>query len=423
MPDNPDTLTYALAEELVADGLVDIVVAPDGLTQSKKGSFLVDDEAWELIRAAFDARKGVDLVFDFDHTTLGGPWVRRPDGLSVAAGWIKSLRYEKGRGIIASVEWTEKARKAIRAKTYKYPSGVYDIDKKTKRVTEIISVAATNTPATPGAEALAASTHEGVTKEIDAMPKNKAKKTLRERLMVLQEAAPEEVAAVADEVVEEVDEIALAIAELKAAMGLGEEVSAVDVVKAATEKMAAPAEGEGEGEGDTAETEALSALKVRAGLEKGATVMALSRKFDALHTERVSGEDYKAMSERVEVLEADKSASARDALVEKYIDGGKLNPHDEKQMTWARQSALDDPKGFVVLMAGASQVHPVGETITADGSGPKDERQKLIASASKEWQDSPRLRAGASEKSYVLAALSIEDMDALTEAETKTLIA
>lgn len=421
MPDNCDTITYIVSREVKADNLVDIVVAPDGLNKSPKGDFLVDELAWKSVEARFNLRDGVDLVVDFDHQTEGGPYAS-PDGRAPAAGWIKALRYEPGEGIIASVEWRDEARTLIRSKAYRYPSGVYRINRETNRVTEIVSVAMTNIPATRGIRPLAASVKPtGVKQETDIMPKNKAKKTLRERLMVMQEAMPEEVAAVADEVVEEVDEIALAIAELKAAMGLGEEVSAVDVVKAATEKMAAPAD-EGDGE-DAAESEALSALKVRAGLEKGATVLALSAKFDALHTERVSGTDYKAMSDRVDVLESDKASVERDTLVMKYVDEAKLNPHDEKQMAWARQSALDDPKGFVVLMAGASQVHPVGEAITTGGAAPKDERQKLIASAAKEWQDNPELRLGTSVQYYVLSALREKDMKDLDDAETKTLIA
>ena len=421
-----DLVAWRSNEAVTTDNLVDVVVAPDGLNESPNGDFLIDAEAWESIEVAFKKRKGVDLVFDFEHQTLGGKWARQ-DGKSPAAGWIKALRYEPGKGVVASVEWGDEARGLIRSKAYKYPSGVYRVNKETKRVAEIVSAAITNTPATRGIEPLAASERvEGVAKETDVMPKTGTKgKTLRERLQVMQEATPEDAAAIADDVVEEVDEVSVAIAELKAALGLGEDASAVDVLKAAMEKIAAPADegGEGEDAEATAESDALSALKERVGLDKTCKVQVLARKYDELHTTRVSGEDYKAMSDRVEVLESDKAEAARDVLVQSYVDDGKLNPNDEKQMAWANSAALADVEGFKLVMSNAVRVHEVGQLVTNDSTGPKSGRDKIIASAGKEWEDTPERRGGASKAFYVTAVLRETDEADLTDAETKALIA
>lgn len=421
-----EVIAWRSNEPIAADNLIDIVIAQDGLNKSPIGDFVIDAEGWGHIESKFKERDGVDMVFDFDHQSMGGKYARQ-DGRAPAAGWIKALRYEPGRGIIASVEWTDEARTLIRSKQYRYSSGVYNIDKKTRRVMEIVSVAITNTPATRGIEPLAASERpEGVAKETDVMPKTGTKnKTLRERLQVMQEATPEDAAAIADEVVEEVDEVGVAIAELKAALGLGEDVGPVDVIKAALEKIAAPADegGEGEDAEAAAESDALSALKERVGLDKGCKVQVLARKFDELHTTRVSGEDYKAMSDRVEVLEADKAEAARDVLVQSYVDDGKLNPNDEKQMAWANGAALADVEGFKLVMSNAVRVHEVGQLVTNDSTGPKSGRAKIIASAGKEWENTPQTRGGASKAFYVTAALRETDESDLTDAETKALVA
>lgn len=112
---------------------------------------LVDEQAFEMVQAAFSkqfAEPGVDMVFDFEHQSLGGSYAA-PDGLSRAAGWVKSLRAVPGEGIFADVEWTPRAREMIANKEYRYPSIVGNVRASDNRITEISSVALTNQPAAP----------------------------------------------------------------------------------------------------------------------------------------------------------------------------------------------------------------------------------------------------------------------------------
>ena len=65
-----------------------ISVLPLGLVKSQKGDFVVDEESLEAMKAQI-AKRGVDVVVDYEHQTLTGE--RAP-----AAGWVKDLFLDAG---------------------------------------------------------------------------------------------------------------------------------------------------------------------------------------------------------------------------------------------------------------------------------------------------------------------------------------
>lgn len=101
--------------------------------------YLVDEIARQLILEHF-ARRGNDLVIDYEHQTLY-------DVVAPAAGWIRDLESRED-GVWARVDWTERAAEFIRAGEYRYFSPVFDFDPVTRRVTALWNVAITNWPKT-----------------------------------------------------------------------------------------------------------------------------------------------------------------------------------------------------------------------------------------------------------------------------------
>lgn len=103
-----------------------------------EGSYLVDEESFALVQAEF-VRRGLDLVIDYEHQTLG-------DGPAPAAGWVRELVFDPAAGILARTEWTDRATGHLTAREYRYFSPVFWVDKKTGRLCGLHSVALTNTP-------------------------------------------------------------------------------------------------------------------------------------------------------------------------------------------------------------------------------------------------------------------------------------
>jgi len=143
---------------LIGTGLGDgevpqrLVVAPWGEVESTAGRFVVDDEAGRLVVEAFGAH-GTDLPIDYEHQTLGGSYAS-PRGTAPAAGWITALQTVAGEGIVATVNWTEEARKMLAAKEYRYLSPVAVVRKSDRKLVALHSVALTNKPAITRMEAI-----------------------------------------------------------------------------------------------------------------------------------------------------------------------------------------------------------------------------------------------------------------------------
>ncbi|MDI3480799.1 MAG: hypothetical protein PWQ97_454 [Tepidanaerobacteraceae bacterium] len=120
----------------------EIQILPYGWVNSRKGNFLVDEQAMKEIINNFNSRAN-DMVIDYEHQTLEG--TEAP-----AAGWIKELIDKGKEGLWAKVEWTRRAREYLKNKEYRYLSPVVIQRLSDKRIFDIHSAALTNTPAIDG---------------------------------------------------------------------------------------------------------------------------------------------------------------------------------------------------------------------------------------------------------------------------------
>lgn len=116
----------------------------DGKEQPVKcTTWRLDEEIAAQIIATFE-EIGLDLVIDYNHQTL---YTEKNGQPAPAAGWITALEYEAGRGLWATVNWTEDGREVIAKREYRYISPVFPFDPDTGDALFLHSVALTNTPA------------------------------------------------------------------------------------------------------------------------------------------------------------------------------------------------------------------------------------------------------------------------------------
>lgn len=136
-------------------------VFPGGIVQIEGGgSFTVNDSVMNRVIERFKAR-GLDIVIDYEHQTEGKTEkydYSSPDGTAPAAGWIKRLVNKGANGLWAAVEWTEKAKKFLSDKEYRYFSPVFALSKKDGLV-ELLRVALTNAPRLNGINPIIAKCH------------------------------------------------------------------------------------------------------------------------------------------------------------------------------------------------------------------------------------------------------------------------
>jgi phage I-like protein len=111
-----------------------------GLNRSDKGDFLFDEQAAAAVMEAF-RQKAIDISIDYDHQSTATPQVSAP-----AAGWCR-LELRAGALWATSVRWTPRAQAALDAGEYRYFSPLFNFDEDTGRITKLINIALTNTPA------------------------------------------------------------------------------------------------------------------------------------------------------------------------------------------------------------------------------------------------------------------------------------
>lgn len=162
----PGGTAFALAAQVGAlSGRIQLFpcgtfAACDGRPASMHG---VTAKAWRInthdAAALIDAwqQQETPLVVDYEHQTQRAAENGQP---APAAGWIKSLEWEEGRGLFASVEWTERARAHIQAGEYRYISPVFSFDKHSGAVMRLVCAALTNHPALDGMDTARAATEE-----------------------------------------------------------------------------------------------------------------------------------------------------------------------------------------------------------------------------------------------------------------------
>jgi phage I-like protein len=105
----------------------------------KYGKIVVDDESLNSIMAFRKKREPNDEVIDYEHKSFSGEE-------APAGGWIKKLLNKGKDGIWGVVEWTEKARKMIEAKEYRYFSPVTLTRKTDGKVLGLLGGGLTNMP-------------------------------------------------------------------------------------------------------------------------------------------------------------------------------------------------------------------------------------------------------------------------------------
>ena len=122
-----------------------------------QGRYLVTKAAWDLVRAGIE-RRGIDLVFDYEHQTLNG--VKAP-----AAGWCTDWRWTDGVGIEAKIKWTDEAAEYLKKGEYRYYSPVFHVRQSDRLLFAVHSVALTNAPRTNHLQPLLAKLGAGLKEE------------------------------------------------------------------------------------------------------------------------------------------------------------------------------------------------------------------------------------------------------------------
>lgn len=123
----------------------------DGRAGVPAGGWVMEEADAARCIAAFDAAQ--PPVIDYEHQTLHAASNGQP---APAAGFMRALRWQPGRGLFAEVELTQRARQLIKDGEYRYFSPVFAFNTATGGVQRILMGALTNHPAISGMEPLAA---------------------------------------------------------------------------------------------------------------------------------------------------------------------------------------------------------------------------------------------------------------------------
>lgn len=293
-----------------------ISVLPLGHVISSKGAFDVDAESFEAMKTQI-ARRGVDLVVDYEHQTLKG--VEAP-----AAGWVKELKLEDGQ-IKAVVEWTDRAAQYLGNKEYRYLSPVVSVRKADNKATGLHSLALTNTPAIEGMTPIVNSeTYEGGNTNMDELIKS--------------------------------------LAEL---LGLGEDATEEQITEALKACLAENKTLKEGGLQPPAENNVVAnkAVCELLGLKAGAPTEDVTAAIMELKGGVGLAEEVKSLKARL----ADRDAEEAVTLA---LKSGKITP---AQKEWAKGYALDNPKGFAAFVEKAPQAVPMGAVELEDVKSLKDD--------------------------------------------------
>ena len=309
------------------DGVPEVItVLPLGHAVSSKGEFEADEESFRTIQDGI-TKRGVDVVIDYEHQTLGG-------GEAPAAGWVKELKLEDGC-IKAVVEWTPRGAEYLKNREYRYLSPTIHVRKSDNKVTGLHSLALTNTPAIEGmAPIVNSDTFEGGQVFMDL-------KQLAELLGLGEDAAEEQI----------LEAVKACLAENKS-LKESQQLPADDKVVA-----------------NKTVCELL-------GLKAGAAVADVNSKIMELKGGIIDGVNVIA---ELKALKAENAERAAEEAVTLALRSGKLTP---PQKDWAKSYALSDPKGFNAFVEKAPQIVPRGEVhfdSTAAPSGDTLNSETLFA--------------------------------------------
>lgn len=299
------------ANDIEVNGVPEFIeILPLGHVTSSKGEFDVDEESYKSMKLQI-AKRGVDLVVDYEHQTLKG--VQAP-----AAGWIKELIL-KDKKILGRVEWTPVAAKYLENKEYRYLSPVIQVRDKDQKVMDLLSLALTNTPAIEGMTPIVNSiNYEGGQNNMDLIKK------LAQLLGLSEDATEEQVMEALTTALNE----AKALKDSKSSQPAGNDNIVAN--KAVCELLNLKA-------GAPAADVAAKIMALKGGIIEGVNVL----------------EELKALKQQ----DADSKAESAVTLA---LKSGKITP---AQKEWAKSYALSDPKGFASFAEKAPQVVPIGEVV------------------------------------------------------------
>ena len=301
---------FICIEQDLKDVPNEIKIIPLGKVTTTKGDFIVDKLSFDEINEWFLKRK-IDIVIDYEHQTLLN--MEAP-----AAGWIKSLKLGED-SIIASVEWTEKAKQYLVNREYRYLSPVVLVRKSDGRAIQIQSVALTNTPAIDGMFA--------VCKDIGNKEEDK-----------------------------------MDLKELAKMLGLPED-SSEDVVMEAIKKAIQPKPQDTSQDGEKKEDNPSQGVDRKEELVANSTILGLLNLDSKATTAEVAAKILSLgtgnTNVEAELMQLKQNIAEKEAneIVGKALDSGKITPAQEE---WARTYALNDKKGFEAFVEKAPVVVPYG---------------------------------------------------------------
>lgn len=172
----------ALSFEIKA-GLGEIQLFPAGTfatAQGQKcGPWVMDEATANALIAQFDGLIN-PLAVDYEHQTL----IAKDNGKPApAAGWITELIWRAGQGLFATVEWTQAAAAAIKAREYRFISPVFHSDG--PRILSLGPAALTNFPALDGMAFATAARALNAQSVTPATPQPAPEKSMEELLKAL----------------------------------------------------------------------------------------------------------------------------------------------------------------------------------------------------------------------------------------------
>jgi phage I-like protein len=292
-----------------------IQLIPYGRHITDKGSFNLDAPAIEAVLSSFKKRKN-QMAIDYEHQSLGSEE-------APAAGWIKRL-LNKGRdGLWAEVDWTERAKRYLRGREYRYLSPVFLKELDSGNVVRLLGAGLTNRPAIDGMVPV-------VNTEGSPLKTNKEEELMEELLKVL---------------------------------GLDPGSTENDVLEAVTRLK------------QEAATENISADVLEAiGLDESAgrsealgTIAAMRHGYDLAEE----------LTSKVQELGLKLKNTQAESLVTTAMREGKVTP---AQRPWALDFAGRDPEGFLTFAAKAPAAISIGvmEKIAFKHSSAVDETQERV---------------------------------------------
>ncbi len=420
-----------LAGSVLGGGLREVRLVPWGRVESLKGEFVLDEEGATAIVEAFD-KHGTPGAIDYEHQGMGGEHAA-PDGRAPAAGWVHKLWWEKGIGLKAFVEWTDKAREFIRAGEYRYISPVLTIRRSDRRAVALPSVGLTNQPAIPRMERLAASTRDNI-KETVPMTEGQAETSVDLLIgavgAALQVEVTSDVIASLKAILAKVKELAggdaavvsslagnlqvvnkeekpwvLKLREIAAALDVpmaSDLLSTLAEILKAVRKLSGNEDADTEGETEDAAVAASvrKTLGLRPDASKDEIVLALT----------MHGPAAGQLEELVAFRAAEVERVAQ-AQIDGYLAANKLNPHDKGAMTAAMSLAREHPDRLDAMMANATPYAEPGRTQAPD------RRSQVIVNARREFRLDETLQSTTSVQAYTDLVLRDGGFEPMTESE------